>query len=30
MDPDVPVDNKDFLNLMLSLGYKEKKKYKNN
>ncbi len=28
MDPDVPVDNKDFLNLMLSLGYKEKKNIK--
>lgn len=28
MDPDVPADNKDFLNLMLSLGYKEKQNIK--
>lgn len=28
MDPDIPVDNKDFLNLMLSLGYKEKQNIK--
>lgn len=28
MDPDVPVDDKDFLNMMISLGYKEKQNIK--